>query len=122
MAYAIHIRRRDPNGQILPIAISEWRAAVQQTENVRIAEGDFRTGNPKTGEIIALRNTGGDAEVFFPAEAEWRRLFRWSPSGQVSFGAPRDFDLPTSDVRRLASKLAHALGASLVGDEGEVYE
>lgn len=87
-----------------------------------MADGDFKASNPKTGEIITLRNTGGDAEVFFPKNAEWLRLFLWTPPGQVSFRAPRDFELPTSDIRQLASKLAHALEASLIGDEGEIYE
>jgi hypothetical protein len=122
MAYEIHIARRAPEGQILPIALSEWRAAVQQTQNVRMAEGDFEITNPKTGEIIRLRNAGGDAEAFFSAKAEWLRVFCWSPSGRISFRAPRDFDLPASGIRRLAAELAHALGASLVGDEGEIYD
>jgi hypothetical protein len=55
MAYEIHIARRAPEGQILPIALSEWRTIVQQTENVRMAEGDFEITNPKTGEIIRQR-------------------------------------------------------------------
>jgi hypothetical protein len=122
MAYAIHIARRTLEGQILPIALSEWRAVVQQNQNVRMAEGDFEITNPKTGEIIRLRNAGGDAEAFFPARDEWLRVFRWSPFGRISFTASRDFDLPTSVIRRLAADLAHALGASLVGDEGETYD
>jgi hypothetical protein len=122
MAYEIHIERRAPDGQSLPIALSEWRTAVQQTQNVRMAEGDLEITNPKTGEMIRLRNAGGDVEAFFPATAEWLRVFRWSPSGQISFAAPRDFELPTSDVRCLAAELAHALGASLIGDEGEIYD
>jgi hypothetical protein len=61
MAYEIHIARRAPEGQILPIALSEWRTIVQQTENVRMAEGDFEI----IGEIIRLCNAGGDAEAFF---------------------------------------------------------
>jgi hypothetical protein len=122
MAYEIHIARRNSDAQILPIALSEWRIVVQQTQNVRMAEGDLEIINPKTGEIIRLRNAGGDAEAFFAAKAEWLRVFRWSPSGRISFRAPSDFDLPTSGTRRLAAELAHALGASLIGDEGEVYD
>jgi len=122
MAYEIHIARRDPDGQILPIALSEWRAAAQQTPGVRVAKGDSEITNPRTGEIIRLRNAGGDAEVFFPVDAAWLRVFCWSPSGRVSFRAPRDFDLPTSLIRRVAAELARALGGSLVGDEGEIYD
>jgi hypothetical protein len=122
MPYEIHIERRGPGDQILPIALSEWRRVVQETKNVRMAVGDLEISNPKTREIITLRNAGGDAEVFFPPKAEWVRVFRWSPSGRISFRAPRDFDLPASSIRRLAAELAHALGASLIGDEGEIYE
>jgi len=122
MAYAIHITRRAPDTQILPIALSEWREAVQQTAGVRMADGDFETTNPKTGETIRFRNAGADAEVFFSATGNWLRVFCWSPSGRVSFNAPRDFDLPTSGIRRLAAELACALCASLIGDEGEIYD
>src|SRR5215831_14286595 len=109
MAYAIHITRRGPEGQVVPIALSEWRAVVQQIPNVRLAEGDYNITNPKTGDIITLRNAGGDAEALFSPTAEWLRVFRWSPSGRISFNAPSDFDLPTSAIRRLAAELAHAL-------------
>jgi hypothetical protein len=87
-----------------------------------MAKGDYEITNPKTREIIGLRNAGGDAEAFFSAKAEWLRVFRWSPSGRVSFRPPGDFDLPTSSIRHLAAELARALGASLIGDEGEVYD
>jgi hypothetical protein len=122
VAYGIHIKRCASDGEILPIALSEWQAAVRQTPNVRMAEGDFELTNPKTGEIIRLRNDGGDAEVFFPANAAWLRVFRWSPDGRVSFNARGDFDLPTSPIRRLAAELARVLGGSLIGDEGEKYD
>ena len=120
MAYEIHITRRAPDA--LPIALSEWCAAVQQTPGVRMANGDYEIANPKTGETIRLRNAGGDAEVFFSVEGNWLRVFRWSPPGDVSFSAPRDFDLPSCGIRCLAAELARALGASLIGDEGEVYD
>jgi hypothetical protein len=121
MAYSIHIRRRDAGGQDSTIGLSEWRAVVERTDGVRLAEGDYQITNPKTGELIGIRNRGGDAEVFFSHEATWRRVFRWS-EGQISFAAPRDFDLPTCSIRRLAAEFARALDARLVGDEGETYD
>jgi hypothetical protein len=81
MAYEIHIERRASDDQSLPIAPSEWRTVVQQTQDVRMADGDLEITNPKTGETIRLRNAGGDAEAFFPAKAEWLRVFRWSVRG-----------------------------------------
>jgi hypothetical protein len=122
MAYEIHITRRASDAQILPIGLSEWRTAAQQAPGIRMAEGNTEITNPKTGEIITLRNAGGDTEVLFSADATWRRVFYWSPSGRVSFRAPRDFDLPTSAIRRLAAKLARVLGGSLVGDGGKIYD
>ncbi|MGA2292153.1 hypothetical protein, partial [Bradyrhizobium sp.] len=121
MAYEIHIERRAADAQCLPIVLLEWRAAVARIDGVRLAEGDFQIANPKTGEVIRLRNAGGDAEVYFSEDAAWRRVFVWSPSGRISFRAPRDFDLPASVIGRLALELARELDALLVGDAGEIY-
>jgi hypothetical protein len=121
MAYAIHIERRAHDAEHMLLELSEWRAAVERTDGVRMAEGDFLITNPKTGEVIRLRNEGGDAEVL-TGDGSWRRAFRWSPSGRISFAAPRDFETPTSAIRRLALKLARELDAVLVGDEGEIYD
>jgi hypothetical protein len=121
MAYEIHIARRSSDGQVLPITLSEWCAAVEQTPDVRMTDRDYEVINPNTGKVIRLRNAGGDAEAFFPQKGDWLRVFSWSPSGRVSFRAPRDFHHPNSSTRRLAVELARALGASLVGDEGEIY-
>jgi hypothetical protein len=90
MAYEIHPVRRTPEGQIRPLPLSEWHAVVQQTQNVRMAEGDFEIANPSTGEIIKVRNTGGDAEVCFETN-KWLLVFRWSPSGRISFRVPPRF-------------------------------
>jgi hypothetical protein len=123
MGYAIHITRRDSSdSQTLPIALSEWRAVVEQTTGVRLANSDFQAMNPTTAEVIEIQNAGGDAEVFFPADSMWRRVFHWSPSGGVSFRAPSDFEQPTSIIRPLAAALARDLNASLIGDEGEIYD
>jgi hypothetical protein len=119
--YSIHIRRRDTGALDSAIALSEWRAVVERTDGVRMVEGDHEITNPKTGELIRIRNPGGDAEVFFSHEAAWRRVFRWS-EGHISFAAPRDFNLPTCFLRGLAAELARALDARLVGDEGETYD
>ena len=115
MGYSIHIRRDSP------IALSDWCAAVQRTAGVRLANGDDVITNPKTGETIRIRNLGGDAEMFVSAGARWYRVFCWS-EGRISFKAPPDFLEPDSALRRLAAELARALGASLVGDEGETYD
>ena len=121
MGYSIHIRRRDAGALDSAIALSEWQAVVERSDGVRMAEGDYQITNPKTDELINIRNRGGDAEVFFSHEADWRRVFCWS-EGHITFAAPRDFDLPTCLIRKLAAELARALDAQLVGDEGETYD
>jgi hypothetical protein len=115
MGYSIHIERDSP------IALSHWRAAVQRTAGVRLANGDDEITNPKTGKTIRIRNLGGDVEMFFSGEDSRHRVFRWG-EGRISFNASPDFLEPDSEVRRLAAELARALGASLVGDEGETYD
>ena len=115
MGYSIYIERDSP------ISLSDWCAAVQQTAGVRLANGNHEVTDRKTGKIIRHRNPGGDAEMLFPAGASWHRVFYWS-SGRILFKASPDFLEPGSDIRRVAAELARAVGASLVGDQGEIYE
>src|SRR5437762_14100007 len=122
MSYEIHIERRGPDAQRLPIALSEWRTVVRRTEGVRIAEDDSQATIPRTGEVIGLRNNGGNAEVFLPDKTAWIRAFHWSHSGRASFRAPRDFEVPASAIRQVALVLACGLNALLVGDEGEIFD
>jgi hypothetical protein len=122
MAYEIHITRLGPDGHSAPITFSDWRAAVEQTPNIRLAGADHQIGNPQTGEVIRIAHAGGDAEVLLSEDGQWRRVFRWSRTGRISFRAPRDFDRPDCDIRHIAADLARVLGARLVGDEGETYE
>jgi hypothetical protein len=118
MPYGIHIRRVAPSGETSPISIEEWRAAVEKTEGVRLAKGPLTAVNPVTGEPVSIGNSGGDAEVFLPDANEWFRVFRWSPRG-VHFAARSSFaDMPFCGI---VLELAHRLGASVIGDEGEKY-
>lgn len=117
MACEIHIERRST-----PITLAEWCDVIGRTENVRIADGKHTLTNPQTGELITFGNPGGDAEVYFPVEGTWQRVLRWSRRGTISFVAPPDFAEPCSHLRRTAHALAQSLGASMVGDEGEIYD
>jgi hypothetical protein len=117
MGYSIHIERPDSvGGAQVPITLEEWRRAVAATPGMRLAVGNATFHDPVTREEIRLPNSGGDAEVFFPKESSWRRVFTWS-SGRVSFGAVPQ----TSPVWQAARSLAGELRAKLVGDEGEPY-
>jgi hypothetical protein len=118
MGYAIHVTRRSPSGQTMPIALSEWRAVVERTTGVRMANGDFQATNPTTAEVIRILNVRG----LFPDGFNVAACVSLVTFRPISFGAPRDFELPTSIIRRLAAGLARDLNASLIGDQGEIYD
>ena len=117
MAYDLHIERTED----LPIALSEWHAAVAATEGVRLFAATAHTiTNPRTGEVISIGAREGDTEVLFP-EGKWHSVFRWRGHSAV-FAArfePTDTSHP---VWKAAVYLATHLGAVIRGDEGEVYD
>jgi hypothetical protein len=118
MAYDLHIERGDER----PIALSEWRAAVEATEGVRLfAAAAHTTTNPKTGEVIRIGAREGDTEVFFPDTGEWHSVFRWRGKSAV-FAARFDPTETSHPVWRAAVALATRLGAVIRGDEGEAYD
>jgi hypothetical protein len=118
MAYDLHVERTDQS----PIALSEWRAAVESTEGVRLfAAAEHTITNPKTGEVIAMGAHDGDTEVFFPDVSEWCPVFCWrrrSAALAVRFD-PAETSHP---VWRAAVSLARQLGAVIRGDGGEIYD
>lgn len=122
MSYSVHIERHDASGQRIPINLNEWTDAVTATEGVRLASGETTVQNTRTGEVIKMPNSGGEAEVHLLGGDEWQRVFSWSALGKISFRAPKDFADSSSPLRSLARTLAGRLSASLVGDEGEIYE
>ena len=117
MAYDLHIARDED----LPIALSEWRAAVESTDGARMFAAAAHTiTNPKTGEVISIGARDGDAEVLFP-DGEWHSVFRWQ--GESAVFAARFAPTETSHpVWKAAVALATRLGALIRGDEGEVYD
>jgi hypothetical protein len=117
MGYDLHIERVNK-----PIALSEWRAAVEATEGVRLFAAPAHTiTNPKTREVISIGAREGDAEVFFPDSGEWHPVFYWRGDSAVF---PARFDpTETSHPTWVAAvALATRLGAAIRGDEGEVYD
>jgi hypothetical protein len=123
LAYELHIER--PGREI---SLEEWRGAVARTPGVRLAEGDVVGVNPSTTEEIRVRGSVGDVEVLFNrggllgfgAREEWVRVFRFV-RGRASF-KPGDTTSQSDPVRKSAVQLARALGAIIVGDEGEEYK
>lgn len=122
MGNAIHITRRNLSGQNLPIALSEWRAVVERTSGVRMANGGFQVTNSTTAEVVKIRNLGGDVEAFSRPILRGGvcftgRLPAISRSGHLAI-----LSSPLRLFRRLAAALARDLIASLIGDEGGIYD
>ena len=118
MAYDLHIERTGER----PIALSEWRTAVEATEGVRLSAASAHTiTNPKTGEVISIGAREGDAEVLFSDTGQWRLVFRWRGKS-AAFTARFNPTQTTHPAWRAAVTLATRLGAVIRGDEGEVYD
>ena len=112
MAYDLHIERADET----PIALSDWRAAVEATEGVRLFAAAAHTiTNPKTGEVISIGAREGDTEVLFP-DGEWVSVFRGRGESAV-FAARFDPTETSHPAWRAAVALATGLGAVIRGDE-----
>ena len=118
MAYDLHIERVDES----PIALSEWQAAVEATEGVRLCSAAAHTiTNPKTGEVISMGAREGDAEVFFPDSGKWHSVFRWRGESAI-FAARFDPTETSHPAWKAAVALAAPLRAVIRGDEGEIYD
>ena len=124
MAYELHIER--PDGDI---SLEEWSSAVAQVEGVRLTDQDAVGVNPSTREEVRIPSAHGDTEVLFESggflglgrKKQWGRVFRFS-QGRATFRATESVESPGDPAHIVAAKLASLLGASIVGDEGEVYE
>lgn len=117
MAYELHIER----DKDLPIALSEWREAIEVTDGVRMfAAASHTITNPTTGEVISIGACDGDAEVLFP-DGEWRSVFCWRGESAV-FGAGFNTTETSHPVWQAAVTLASRLGAEIRGDGGERYD
>ena len=110
LAYELSIER-DP-----PLALEEWRAAVQAQPRLRYEPVDSRATNPKTGEVITISAREGD--VAMELDGRWLNVFRWR-NGRVVFRAP--MQNPKDPVAMAAFAVAAKLGAIVRGEEGETY-
>src|SRR5262249_37662394 len=111
MAYDLHIERADES----PIALGEWRTAVEAIGGVRLFAPDEHTiTNPETGEVISIVAREGDTEVLFP-DGEWVSVFRWRDHSAV-FAARFTPTETSHPVWQAAVALATCLGAVIRGD------
>lgn len=118
MAYDLHIVRADET----PIELSEWRAAVEATEGVRLFAAAIHTmTNPKTGQVISIGAHEGDTAAFFPDTGEWHPVFYWRGKSAV-FAARFEPSETSHPAWRAAVALAVCLNAVIRGDGGEIYD
>jgi hypothetical protein len=115
MAYELHIERKSHE-----LTIAEWKTAVIQLDGVRLANNDSSAVNPSTGEVISIANHAGAVEILLESE-QWVTCFHFV-RGQASFRATVNIESASDPVHIAATKLAAALGAEIVGDEGETYD
>jgi hypothetical protein len=111
MAYELSLAREPV------LAIDEWRCAVEASPLLRYGSIDTSSANPNTGESIVVRGAEGDAAI--ELDGRWVNVFRWR-KGRVTFNA-RGIENPTDLVSKVAFSLAHTLGATVRGEEGETY-
>lgn len=114
MAYEVHITRSATDGP--PITLQEWLAAVSELDGVRLCTEPVVSYNPVTREQVAVPCNPGDAEVW--VDDHWLRVFRFS-GGEAHLRPRPSFEDRADPVRKAAERLAWALDAQLIGDEGE---
>ena len=109
-----------------PIDKDAWRAAIEATPGVRIAEGTERAPNLKTGGATGLwKQIPCDAEIAVIGGGDaptWVPLFSWQDSGSVVIN--RVFDPEDgADPRTVALfAVAEAIGAFVTDERGQVLD
>lgn len=111
------------------LSFEEWVAAVKSCSGARLATAGSEMLNPKSGEVISMPCKPGDVEVLFRqkgffgfgSKAHWRAAIRFS-RGRGVFNATDAVEAPGNPVRVVAACLARALGAIIVGEEGEIHD
>lgn len=123
MAYELHIERGPFNerGESSGIGLEEWKQALAGMEGVRLCSTEpFKVTLKENGASLMMSHPDGDAEVLF-APGDWQPVFHWGGKNATFKAAfePGDMSHP---VWKAAVALASKLGASIRGDEGEVYD
>ena len=106
MSYALHIERTSP------IPLEEWLCAASKITSLRTQAGRVATSPDAASGCATMP---GDLEVVDP-DGHWKPAFHFA-DGRGSFPV-RGCD---ESMRAAATRLASALGATIVGDEGERY-
>lgn len=106
MSYALHIERTSP------IPLEEWLRAASKITSLRTQAGRVGPGPDAASGSAPMP---GDLEII-DHDGRWKPAFHFA-DGRGSFPV-RCCD---GSMRAAATRLASALGASIVGDEGERY-
>jgi hypothetical protein len=114
MSYTIRFRR-EPS-----ITLREWKVAVDGISGLRLDSSGSSAVNPKTGVKVFVLGTDGDTKINI--DGKWHTCFLWSESEGPNFRAPSDFGNINCLTRRIATKLADKLGATLVGEGDLEYQ
>ena len=121
MGYEIRIERLGDDGEPTGenITLEQWNAVISEFEGLSAGESAISATNPGTGEVVSIGGLQGVAEMMIGQESI--PVFRWS-RGTISLSPPASFDQANDPVRQMAIKIAAALAARVVGEEGEFYE
>ncbi|MVB16810.1 hypothetical protein D6V29_18970, partial [Vibrio cholerae] len=123
MAYSLHIEREKA------IALEEWVEVIDSIDGARIAPGNSETLNSNTGEVIAIQGKLSDVSIRyvtkgflgFGKRVSWEKAIFFN-SGRAQFKFVDGIEQPHHPVHIAVVQIAKKLGASIVGDEGEVYD
>ena len=134
MISAVYFQRADRTH----ITLDEWRSAVLNVHDLRVAQGDNQPNrnwlgyrvNPigSSPQFHDMRDRLNDAELFIASTNSWFRVFYWhsledSQCGVVTFPEPGAGDNQTRDtVLEAARALASILNAELAGEDETWYE
>ena len=101
----------------LVIGEEEWVAAVESIPGIRIAHRNPSFTNPRTGDVITIRNSEKSVEVL-DASGNWHMGIHFSKGRVTLSGVAWEAGNPIGEA---ASQLAAKLDAKIIGDEGEHY-
>lgn len=102
----------------LLVTETDWIAAVEATPGVRIANRNPSWTNPRTGDVVSMLHSEKSLEVLYE-NGEWRLDIHFTKRGQILF-SPAAWEAG-NPVAIAACKLASALQARIVGEEGDRF-
>ena len=104
------------------ITLAQWTEAIESSENIRICREKFHVVEAPNGLQARFPINEGDAEIWVTELQKWMPVFHWhEEEGCASFVPPAPDDLEEK-IWAAAAFLSKALNASVIGEDGEVYD